>query len=408
MSPVWLVVIGLWCSLVFVSTGCDSRNSSAASASADVYLTHPRTGVSDKLTLQHVINNLGGGGIIVVTGRSGEVDADGIATASGNLLEIVRIGAGRRITVTNDAANNVEVLLLPEADEKAPALQLSALLHVAVPLGTDLHYIGTPAGGNIEVYGNVGNVTAVISNSGNIEVRGADGNVNLSTQRGSIIADIMPGRDITTRAAEGSIDIHAVDAFVSAATTGGNVRFYGTLRPGQTHYFTTTGAGGVQVALLPYPDKILTPQVYRFNVATSASPVNVEYPPRGTGGEALPICGFIYSSGPYDYHIENTPAFMGRIQVSPVITGAYFFSGTLATKYFRFDTNQTQVSFYTPITQSIHIYTAAQLNQIIAGKESIAPECQAALDSDLGNAIVLGLKAERGPVYIHHMIMRRD
>jgi len=47
--------------------------------------------------------------------------------------------------MTNDAANNVEVLLLTEADEKAPAVEFSALLHVAVPPAADLRYIGAPA-----------------------------------------------------------------------------------------------------------------------------------------------------------------------------------------------------------------------------------------------------------------------
>ena len=55
---------------------------------------------------------------------------------------------------------------------------------------------------------------------------------------------------------------------------------------------------------------------------------------------------------------------MGRIEVTPVLTSAYFFSGTLATNYIRFDTNQTRVAFYTPLPQSIHIYTAAQLKAL--------------------------------------------
>jgi hypothetical protein len=78
----------------------------------------------------------------------------------------------------------------------------------------------------------------------------------------------------------------------------------------------------------------------------------------------------------------------------------------LATDYFRFDTNQTRVSFYTPIAQSIHIYTAAQLNEIIAGREPIAPDCRAALSAPSDKAIAVTLKTDRGIVSIHHTIMR--
>ena len=85
MSPVWLVVIGLWCSLVLVSTGCDSLAPNKSMVSDDVYLARSHMTAAGKWTLQNVINNLGGGGIIVVTGRNGEVSADGIATASGNV-----------------------------------------------------------------------------------------------------------------------------------------------------------------------------------------------------------------------------------------------------------------------------------------------------------------------------------
>ena len=430
MSSLWMVVVGLWCGAVLLATGCNPDATAIGAAPNDVYLARPRTNVFGKLTLRRVINQIGGGGIIIVTGRSGEISTDGIATASGKSLEAARIGAGRRITVTNDAADNVEVRLLPETDEKAPPLQFGALLHVAVPPATDLPYINTPTGnigvygnvgnvtavisdsGNIEVYGNVGDVTATITNTGNIAVRGAGGNVNLSTRRGSIVADIMPGRVVMVRAAEGDIDIHAVDALVSAETTGRNIRFYGTLRAGLTHNFTTTAAGSIKVALPPYPGDPAkyspSQQIYRFYVATSEGPVNVEYPALGTSNEVLPICGFIHGSGPYDYHVENTPARTGRIEVSPGVTGTDFFSGTLATNYFRFETDNTRVAFYTPLPQSIHIYTAAQLNQIRAGKEPIVPECQAALEADAGNAIVLRLTTGSGPVYIHNMLMPKE
>ena len=335
----WMAVIGLWCSVVLVFTGCGVGGASAGAASADVYLAHPRAIPPGTRTMQHVINGLGGG-VFIVTGRNDEIAADVMATVSGSSLEAARIGAAQRITLTNDA-DKVEVRLLPEASGTNTDSRYKAVLHLAVPSTVDLPDISTHAG-NVEVYGNVGKVTAVISNGGNIEIRGADGNIDLTTDGGSITADIMRGRDITLHAANGSIDLHAVEALVSAATTNGSVRFSGTLRAGRTHYFTTTAGGGIQIALPAYPAGYPNPQIYRAYVTTSASPINVEYPARGTDNKALPICGFIHSSGPYDYHVETTPATMGRIEVSPVVTGTYFFSGTLGTTYFRFDTNHVE------------------------------------------------------------------
>jgi hypothetical protein len=394
------VVIGVWCSVLLVATGCSSPDP-RSSAAADLYVEFPRSG---KPTVPHVINRIGGD-IVIVTGAANHVDADIDAVGHGQAPEAARIEAGSHIALINDETG-LEVRPVQDANKNGPHPQDSVSLHAVVSPTTDLPDIVTHAG-NIGIYGNVGKVTAAISERGNVEVRGADGNVNLSTQRGSIIADIMPGHDIMARAAEGSIDVHAGQALVSAATTNGNIRFHGTLRAGRTHQFTITGTGSIDVAVPPYPDANTSQQVYRVVAATSANPIIVEYPPRGvingSEGPALPICGFIHSSGPYDYHVENTPAQMGRIEITPVVTRTYFFSGTLGTTYFRFDTNQTQVSFFTPITQSIHIYTAAQLNQMIVGKEPIAPECRAALDTPQPTAIVLDLKADRGRIYLHHI-----
>jgi hypothetical protein len=352
-----------------------------------------------------VTNDIGGS-ICIVAGRDGEVHAAEVATGIGTTLEAARIEADRHITLTNDLA---ALALSSMPGLRGQRSVPHALLHVMVPADADLPNVRTHDG-NIEIYGRVGSITATITGSGDLEVYGADGNLTLTTQRGSISVDILNDHNLALRAAGGNIDIKALETVsgtrVLAATTNGNINFLGTLRAGQSHQFIITGTGNIHVAVPAYPDGHPVPQVYRFNVSTSASPVNVEYPAMGSGARALAICGFIHSRGPYDYHVENTQANSGRIEVSPVLTGTYFFSGTLATDYFRFDTNQMRVSFYTPIAQSIHIYTAAQLNEIIAGREPIAPDCRAALSAPSDKAIAVTLKTDRGIVSIHHTIMR--
>jgi hypothetical protein len=349
-----------------------------------------------------IVNDVNGD-VVIIAARSDEVAADAVETGTGGSAEEARSEAQEHMAFTN---NGAQVPIQPRADAGGQSMNADdrAFLHVRVPPGATLSEVRARAG-NIEIYGPVGDISAAISDGGNIEVLGGNGNVDLSTPNGSIRVDLAPGTSITARANRGNVDIFAVDAAVSASTSEGYVRFIGTLRGGQTHYFTTTAAGGIKVALPAYPAGHPTPQVYRYYVETAtANPINVEYPARGAGQAALPICGFIHSSGPYDYHVEDTKSRTGRIEVSQTVTGTQFFTGTLATNYIRFDTIHTRVSFFTPLPQSIHIYTDAQLNEIIAGREPIAPECEAALNADSPNAIVLKMKTDSGPVYIHQML----
>jgi hypothetical protein len=400
----WSVLIGICSSLVLALTGCAPSAPRSGTASADAFYAFPRAVPRVKATLQSVVNQLNGD-IIIITGSPDEVAVDASATGTGTAREAARVLAGNRINLTNNA-NQIEI---SRADDKEAALLPRAWLHARVPPDIDLPAIRTRAG-NIEVYGPVGKVTAIVTETGNIEVRGANGDVDLTTQKGSIIADIMGGKSIKANAKEGNLDLCAVDVSVTASTTAGGVRFIGTLRGGLTHTFFTTGAGSIQIAVPAYPKGHPKGQVYRVTASTADNSISVEFPAYSyedgnISKKPLPICGVIHSSGPYDYHVENTSAVTGRIEVSAALTGTYFYTGTLADTYYRFDTSQTNVSFYTPVPLSIHIYTSAQLNQIIAGKESIASECQAALDTLSATAATVNLKTERGPILIQHIRM---
>jgi hypothetical protein len=402
-----LVLISVWCSVALVLMGCAPTASSGGNASADAFYAFSRAVVVGKATLPNVLNRLNGD-IIIDTGRPDEVAVDAVVTGMGKTREAARILASTRVVLTNNA-DRVEIRRLDDSDA---ALLARAWLHLRVPPEIDLPAIGVGTG-NIEVDGGVGKVTATITDAGDIRVRGANGDVALTTQKGSIIADVMPTRSIIAHAKEGNLDLCTVGANVDASTTNGWVRFIGTLRGGQTHNLVTTGAGSIQIAVPAYPKDHPAGQVYRVTASTAGNSINIEFPAYRFKGDgqlqnALPICGFIYSSGPYDYHVENTSASTGRIEVTPVVTGTYFYTGTLDDAFYRFDTNQTQIAFYSPVSQSIHIYTSAQLNRIKAGQEKIVPDCEAALNDPALGAVVLNLKTDRGPITIQHIRMLGD
>jgi hypothetical protein len=406
MALHWLVLIGTWSSLALVLMGCAPSAPRSGNVSADAFFSFSRVIPHSTVTLPGISNQLNGD-IIVVTGNEDELALDAVATGSGQSREADRILAGNRVAI-NNADNGIFIRRVDGLSAAEAGALTRGWLHLRVPPDRDLPTLGVGTG-NIEVYGRVRNVTAIITNTGDIRVRGANGDVDLTTQKGSIIADIMGGKTIKANAKEGNLDICAVDAFVTAATTGGWVRFIGTLQGGKTHNLSTTGAGSIQIAVPAYPEGHPAGQVYRVTATTTNNSINTEYPAYRYRSEvSLPICGFIYGNGPYDYHVENTAANTGRIEVSPALTITYFYTGTLTDTYYRFDTNQTYVSFFTPVPQSIHIYTAAQLNQIIAGKESIASECAAALDALSSTVATVTLKTDRGPITIQHIRMLGD
>jgi hypothetical protein len=404
------VSIGIWCGLALVLMGCASTAVSGGPASADAFYAFSRRIPRSTTTLPSILNQLNGD-IIVVTGNEDDLAVDAFASGTGASREAVRALAGNAMVINNDD-HGIAIRRADGLSGNEAKVLTRGWLHVRVPPDKKLPVleVGT---GNIEVYGRVGNVTAAITDTGDIKVRGANGDVSLTTQKGSIIADIMAGKSITAHAKEGNLDLCAVSAIVDASTTNGWVRFIGTLQGGHAHTFSTTGAGSIQIAVPAYPKGHAAGQVYHVTASTAGNSINIEFPAyrfenNKTSTNALPICGFIESNGPYDYHVENTLAGTGRIEVSPAVTGTYYFTGTFTDTYYQFDTTQTKIAFFTPVPQSIHIYTAAQRNQIIAGKETIAPECAAALESLSPNAAVLNLKTDRGPIIIQHIHMLGD
>jgi hypothetical protein len=172
--------------------------------------------------LPSVLNQLNGD-IIVVTGSEDEIAVDAFATGTGTAREAARILAGNGVAVTN-ADDGVALRRVDGLAEKDAAASDIGWLHLRVPPDRELPPLRVNSG-NIEVYGRVGKVTAIISGTGDIKVRGANGNVDLTTQKGSIIADAMKGKTIKVNAKEGSLDICAVDASVTALTSTGWVRF---------------------------------------------------------------------------------------------------------------------------------------------------------------------------------------
>jgi hypothetical protein len=400
----WSVLIGVWCSLALVLMGCAPSAPRGGQVAADVYRANPLAVVANGASPLQVINDVGGE-IVIVTGKDDEVAADVIATGTGGSLEQGRIEAESHIALLH-TPTEVHVYPIADSNGKNMDAQDRALLHVRVPANISLPKVFTRAG-DIGIFGDVGDVTAVISTSGNINVRGANGNVNLLTEKGSITADVVPDKTIIAHAHEGGIDLLGVNTVVSAITTQGNIRFLGSLRSGNSNNFVTTKTGDVAIGIPAYVKDQSDKQLLRVYASTSTSPIIVDYPPnRQNDSGPLTICGVIHSAGPYDYHIENTTARFGRIEVSPAPTVTYYFSGTLTATYYRFDTDQSRISIFAPTSQSIHIYTDADLNRLIANPASVDPDCRVAFTPPNDVPVInLKVSAETGRIFIHHISM---
>ncbi len=352
--------------------------------------------------LQHLrIMNDVGGDIVIITGNNEEVAADSIATGTAmttgaeNDIDRAIVEAETHISMTHSLVNGVQevkVFPLPGMDSHD-----RAMLHVRVPSGSILDEVQTH-GGNISISGGVGGVTANITGGGWIILQGANGPVNLTTDNGSIIADMVPGQDITASAQKGGITIYAVNSAVTAKTSAGDVQFVGTFREKSQNTLSTTGDGNVHVAVTAPSDTI----AYTIVATTTIRPIITDYPSDST---SFALCGFIHNNGPYDYHVENAQDRFGRLEVK-TLTGTHIFSGTLTTSYYRFDTNQTHVSLFTPHLQGLYLYAEPQLSKIIAGEIPIDQACRAALERKGTDAAVkLNLSSERGRIHFHHIKM---
>jgi hypothetical protein len=346
------------------------------------------------------------GDVVIIAARNDEVAADARETGTGDSVEQARREAQDHITLSN-TGGQVQIMPQTDAAGRGPHADDRGWLHLRVPPGAALNDVRTRTG-NIGIYGAVGNVTANVATRGYIEVMGGNGDVNLTTAQGNIQVDLMPGKNITVRANQGFLDIVAVDAWVTAITTQQNVRFIGTLRGGATHVFSTTVGGNVTVAVPAYPGGQLDSVIYRVTARTSAQPIIVDFPPdRKSDGKPLAICGVIHSAGPYDYHIESTAVRWGRIEVRPSVTTTFYFTGVLTTTYYRFDTDRPQLALFAPRSQSIHVYTTADLAEIHAGTIKPDSDCADALGLDLYQpipaAIAVDMKSNSGRIFLHHI-----
>jgi hypothetical protein len=403
-----MAFVGIWSVFVLLLTGCDRTDPVApGSAQEDIFQAHSEP-VQPNVVLPISVTDGLDGNIIIIAARDPEVAADAVDTGVGGSVEPARREAQDHNTLKN-TATQVQIQPRSAADGSAINPADRAFLHVRVPLGAVLTEVRTRTG-DIGIYGAVSDVTAAVETKGNIEVLGGNGNVNLTTANGGIQIDLMPGKRIDAHASQGNLDIIAVDALVSASTTEQNVRFIGTLRSSATHVFSTTGGGNVTVAVPAYPKDHPRPAIYRVTARTSVHPIIIDFPPDQKDSEnPLAICGVIHSAGPYDYHVESTTVRFGRIEVTPAMTTtSFYFSGVLTTSYYRFDTDRPQLSLFTPRSQSIHIYTAADLAKIAAGKVKPDTDCEAALRDDLNQptAISLDLKSGSGRIFFHHIDMQ--
>lgn len=276
-----------------------------------------------------------GNEVAVDYARTGWADGPNVDTAK----EDASLEAENNLQVTLQAEHNtVKIHLKP--GRAVPHVKDTVVLHVRVPPRTQL--VVTLQSGNVQVAGDLTDVE-VFTGNGNIEVRGATGSLTLKTHHGGIQVDDLRYQAeergaLELEAAEGSIQIFAVNVRVSAQTTKGNIRFIGSLAEGPNNSFTTTDGGNIMLAL---PDDL----PYTFKAVGGKQVLN-----DFTAGTL--VCGDL-ESGVSNFHEEKTPSTIGHTMVGELITTTDYVAGTMfQNKHFLFHTNRTVVAKFQPASNT--------------------------------------------------------
>lgn len=364
-----------------LTAGCEPAinlfSAPAAFVQEDVYIADP---VEPPTAHTVSLSNEIGGEIVVIVG-----DTEAAITE-----------AETHIVLTNVLSADGSLRMIKVYPIGTPAPQDRVLMHAQVPAGTILANVYNKLG-DIELFGDLGNVAATTP-SGDIYVMGANGDLSLSTDRGSIVADVLPDHTLTLTTTNGSITITARNATVAAAATNGSIKFNGNFHNGSDNQLTVEGDGSIHVALLD-------PAPYQVYATSAISQVITDFSPF-TKPPSIPnqfvVCGFIHSSG-YVHRVANAPHHFGRLEVTPALTGTHSYSGTLTANYYRFETNQTHVAFSVPDPIKVYLYDEVQMGQIPSNQFKPDPECQAAWDNNIQSEFILRLRTKTGRIQIHQM-----
>lgn len=222
----------------------------------------------------------------------------------------------------------------------APALETHLYVHETAPL--DL----TADGGNIQINGHTGAVTAQAG--GSIEVHGETGDLNLFA-RGGIIVDGMHNQLMTLRTENGPIGITAENVNIDARTGAGDILFVGKLLSGAS-YFTTTSGSNITVVLRRY-------DTYAITATTTGGTIDVQFP--SDGGN--PVCGTFNSGPPYVIRADDRDhQIRGQITINKGdarTAGPATLMGLVAPHYFVFHSTARNVLLEAPRVSEFFIET---------------------------------------------------
>ena len=338
------------------------------------------------------------GGDIVITEhdmpQAKEVALDYTAYSTGPDPVVASAEARRAVEVNTyyEPDGRVRIAAIG-ALQQPPQAGQSVRLHVRVPRGVDLDL--TTRAGRITVSGGVKNVAA--SATDRIEVHGAVGSLTLVTSGGGIVADGGSGQSIETRSGNGNTTIYSTDAKVTAVVTGtGGIEFVGTLAGRDNSFLTFTGP--ITIAL---PEDV----PYTFSVLSPNGRLLTDFRPRksNAAADARPVCGLIFRGQAYDYRVRYVDDIYSHLDVNFANAGTYF-TGTLGADGYYFYTDRSDLTFYTPFPQAIHIYAENGRNSADIGQLLNIPDCSGLPKTD----IRFTANTQSGMIFIHHILMRRQ
>jgi Toastrack DUF4097 len=217
--------------LVVAAAGCGGGSPLEARSTETRQLSV--SGVSQPLVVIETFN----GEVAVRAGEPGRVDATVEVTGTGPTQAEAEAARANVVTTLEKEAGRVRLRAVYGPNPASPG-NSGAAATVTVPPGSELDI--RTSNGAVTVEG-VGASLKVATSNGAVTAAGSSGDTVVETSNGEVRVTAATGM-IDVHGSNGPVTVEATDAVVAVRTSSGEVRFSGSLAPGDSGFTTSNAA----------------------------------------------------------------------------------------------------------------------------------------------------------------------